>query len=303
MELEFHQIELRYESLRRRDPRKERQILASLDGLGQVSPAVVLAQPSGRYILLDGYKRFRALKRLKRDTIWATLWEMDEAEALLLERLMRSSHSGSALEQGWLLRELRGRFGMTLEELGRRFDRTPGWVSRRLALVRDLPEALQEQVLAGRIAPDTAMKVLVPLSRVNVQDGLQFGVAIARAHLSTREVVALHAGWLKGDAQVRERILADPALFLRAREVGQVPHPAKSGLSLLFDDLGVLAAVARRALGRVRAGAMRSLLLNEGQEAGDAFRQARLDCQTLFTFSEKELADARPGHENRHPAA
>ena len=82
MELEFHQLDLRYESLRRRDPRLERKIFASMDAIGQQSPVVVVAPSSGQPILVDGFKRLRALKRLKRDTIQATLWDMEEPEAL-----------------------------------------------------------------------------------------------------------------------------------------------------------------------------------------------------------------------------
>ena len=66
-----------------------------------------------------------------------------------------------ALEEGWLLAELRDRFGMTLEELGKRFDRSGSWVSRRLGLVMELPREIQEQVRRGEIAPYAAMRHLV----------------------------------------------------------------------------------------------------------------------------------------------
>ena len=56
---------------------------------------------------------------------------MSEAEALLLERSLRFSPQESALEQGWLLAEMEQRFGYSLEELARRFDRSASWVSRR----------------------------------------------------------------------------------------------------------------------------------------------------------------------------
>jgi hypothetical protein len=39
MDLEFHQLDCRYEALRKRDPRKERQLLASLAEHGQLLPA------------------------------------------------------------------------------------------------------------------------------------------------------------------------------------------------------------------------------------------------------------------------
>ena len=277
MDLEFHQIDLRFEALRQRDPRRERQLLASLAERGQLCPVVVLTPTSGgAYVLLDGYKRLRALRRLKRDTVQAMVWALDEAEALLLERLMRTSRPESPLEQGWLLRELRDRYGLPLEELGRRFDRSSGWVCRRLALVRDLPEAVQDLVRSGRIAPDTAMKVLAPLSRVNAADALKVSEAVARDKLTTREAAKLGAGWLRGNAQVRERILADPKLFLQV---------SREDPGALRGDLKTLSSVARRALDRTGAEAALSV-------PPRVFRQAQCDCQALFTRLEKEVADA-----------
>src|SRR5919106_4216561 len=95
---------------------------------------------------------------------------MGEAEALLLERSLRFSRQECALEQGWLLSEMAQHFGYSLEELARRFDRSVSWVSRRLALVELLPEAIQQQVRDGRIAAQVAMKFLVPVARVSVGD-------------------------------------------------------------------------------------------------------------------------------------
>ena len=52
--------------------------------------------------------------------------------------MLRGGDGDSAIEQGWLLRELMQRFGLGLDELARRFDRSTSWVSRRLGLVTDL---------------------------------------------------------------------------------------------------------------------------------------------------------------------
>ena len=276
MNLEFHQIDLRYEPLRRRDPRRERTLLASLASIGQQSPAVVVAQPSGNPILVDGFKRLRTLKELKKDTLQAVLWTMEEQEALLLERLMRTTSADSPVEQGWLLWELQDRFSMTQEELARRFDRTISWVSRRLGLVQELPDAVHEQVRSGRLAAHTAMKVLIPLARANTADCLRFLEALLKAKASTREAVVLQAGWLRGDAEGKTRILENPKLFLRAHNT----NPAA-----LQADLKALSAVARRAL--IRAGDDAILA-----SAPRAFRQAQADCQALFTRLEKEAVHA-----------
>ena len=169
MKLEFHQFDRRYEHLRVRNPERQRRLLASLAASGQQTPIVVVAisEKPDRYLVIDGYKRVAALEQLARDTVEAVVWEMSEADALVLDRSMRFSEQETALEQGWLLSELEQRFGYRLEDLARRFDRSVSWVSRRLALVEQLPEAVQQRVRAGEIAAHVAMKYLAPVARTN----------------------------------------------------------------------------------------------------------------------------------------
>ena len=105
MELEFHQLEHRYEALRVRSREREQRLMVSLAEHGQQTPVVVVrAEQLGHYVLIDGHKRVRALKRLGKDTVRSTIWEMGEGEALVLERQLRRAERESALEQGWLLR-------------------------------------------------------------------------------------------------------------------------------------------------------------------------------------------------------
>ena len=105
MELELHQLERRYEALRTRSAARERKVLASIADIGQQLPIVVV-RDGERFVVVDGYKRLRALDRLGHDTVRAVEWTIDEAEALLLERLLRAADGDSAVEQGWFLREL-----------------------------------------------------------------------------------------------------------------------------------------------------------------------------------------------------
>ena len=167
MQLEFHQLDRRWEHLRVRHPGRQRRLLASLADSGQQTPIVVVAAEgqADRYVVIDGYKRIVALEQLGRDTVEAVVWPMSEAAAVLLDRSLRLSEHETALEVGWLLAELEQRFGYGLDELARRFDRSVSWVSRRLALVEILPEAIQQQVREGKILAQVAMKFLVPVAR------------------------------------------------------------------------------------------------------------------------------------------
>ena len=305
MEIEFHQLDLRYEALRRRDAKKERQVLASLAEAGQLLPVIVV-RPSEAdgYVLLDGFKRMRGLRRLHADTVRATVWALDEVEALLLERLMRHGDAESALEQGWLLRELSDRFGLMQADLARRFDRTVSWVSRRLALVRELPPPIQEHVRSGAITAHAAMKYLAPLARAKREECVRLAEAIAAARLSTRQVGELYAGWTSGSERTRELLLSDPLLYLRAQAEGRRPDvPAKSPSALLLDDMALLGTVARRAYRRLCGGSLRAALPSEREEIGRALEQALADLRTLGARWEKEVEDAGRGNAGRDPQA
>src|SRR5271165_3719439 len=212
MRLEFHQLDRRWEHLRVRHPARQRQLLASLAEVGQQTPIVVVAlegQPD-RYLVIDGYKRLAALQQLGRDTVEAVVWPMGEAEALLLDRSLRFCERETALEQGWLLQEMEQRFGYGLDELARRFDRSVSWVSRRLALVELLPEAIQQQVREGKILAQVALKFLVPVARQRLEDCQRMAAIFAQHHCDTREAGQLYAAWRKGSPATRQRILDDP---------------------------------------------------------------------------------------------
>ena len=212
MQLEFHQLDRRWEHLRVRSPQRSAIGLASLADSGQQTPIVVVAaagQPD-RYLVIDGYQRIAALQQLGRDTVEAGIWPMSEAEALLLDRSLRFSQPETALEQGWLLAEMERRFGYGLDELARRLDRSVSWVSRRLALVELLPEAIQQQVREGQIAAHLAMKFLVPVARIGLDDCQRMRNARNRGrgvfpaslrYAASRAAVCRLARWLAGDSK------------------------------------------------------------------------------------------------------
>src|SRR6202048_2011432 len=199
MRVEFHQLDRQWEHPRRRHPARQRRLLASLAESGQQTPIVVVAAEgqADRYVVIDGYKRIAALEQLGRDTVEAVLWPMGEAEAVVLDRSLRLSEHETALEVGWLLAELEQRFGYGLDELARRFDRSVSWVSRRLALVEALPEAIQRQVREGTIAAQVAMKFLVPVARQSLQDCQRMAAIFAQPHCGTGETGQPYGAWGK----------------------------------------------------------------------------------------------------------
>jgi ParB family chromosome partitioning protein len=290
MQLEFHQLERRWEHLRVRDPQRQRRLLASLADSGQQVPVVVVAAEGqvDRYVVIDGYKRITALQQLGRDAVEAVVWPMNEAAAVLLDRSLRLSAHETALEVGWLLAEMEQRFGYGLEELARRFDHSVSWVSRRLALAELLPEAIQQQVREGKIAAQLAMKFLVPVARQSLEACQRMAAVFAEHHCDTREAGQLYGAWRSGSAAVRQRILDDPALFLKTQRQEKIPAgPA----SELIRDLEMVTAIVNRAHRRIAGAEIAELDASQR----DAARQqiGRIERQ-LQRMEEKLLPEQAP---------
>jgi ParB family transcriptional regulator, chromosome partitioning protein len=260
MQLQFHQLDRRWEHLRVRHPGRQRRLLASLADSGQQTPIVVVAAEgqAERYVVIDGYKRIAALEQLGRDTVEAVVWPMSEAAAVLLDRSLRLSEHETALEVGWLLAELERRFDYGLDELARRFDRSVSWVSGRLALVEVLPEAIQQQVREGKILAQVAMKFLVPAARQSLEDCQRMAAIFAQHHCDTRQAGQLYGAWRKGSPAIRKRILDDPELFFKTQRQAQERAPAGTGAELLR-DLEMVAAIVNRAQRRLAGAAATEL--------------------------------------------
>jgi ParB/RepB/Spo0J family partition protein len=291
MRLEFHQLDRRWEHLRVRHPARHRRLLASLAASGQQTPIIVVALAGNpdRYLVIDGYQRIAALQQLGRDTVEAMVWPMGEAEALLLDGSLRWADHQSALEQGWLLAEMEQRFGYGLEELARRFDRSVSWVSRRLALVELLPEAIQQQVREGHIPAQVAMRFLVPVARISLEDCERMAAVFARHHCDSREAGQLYAAWRDASWVARQRMLDAPELFLKMRR-RELPAEA-SRAAALERDLEMAAALLRRARRRLR----------EALPAMDPAQQRQAECHIANARRELDRMVEQLGKEN--PAA
>jgi len=289
VELELGQLDLRYEGLRARHPEREGRLLASLSEEGQQTPIVVVVAGE-RCVVVDGFRRVRALRRLHRDVVRATVWDMGEAEALLLSRSLRTGEGESALEQGWLLRALHRGFGMSQEALARSFGRSPSWVSRRLSLVEELPEAVQELVRGGGVSAHVAMRCLAPMARATVDDCEALAVSIAGRKLSSREVAKVYAAWREAMPAARRRLVAEPLLYLRAARRDGPPAAARPAQTLV-EDLDLVARLARRAVrrwGTVVAG----LGPSERHSVEILVRQAAGDLRLLERRVEEGVSDA-----------
>jgi ParB/RepB/Spo0J family partition protein len=163
--LEIRELERKYAALHIADPGRQSRLTASISAHGQQTPVVVVPQAPDRYVLIDGHARVAALEALTRDLVDALVWPVSEAQALVLSLRFEISRRRSALEEGWLLHELIEGHGQHPGDLALALQRSASWISRRLSLVRVVPEAVQAAVRRGQVPAQAAMKSLVPLAR------------------------------------------------------------------------------------------------------------------------------------------
>lgn len=239
-------IELRYASLRIIDPGRVSRLAASFAEEGQRSPVLLVG-----HVLIDGYHRVAALKKLGRDLVSAVALDLDEADALVLAWRFETGRRKTALEEAWLLWELLEAHGRTQASLAKELCRSRSWVSERLALVRVLPESVQSAVREGRIPANAAMKSLVPMARLD-RDGCTRMVESLDAPVSVRQVERLHAAWRMAEPIGQARILDNPMLLLQAEEAVAAVKP--DATERLVRDFEALTGICHRARRQAREG-------------------------------------------------
>jgi len=288
VDIDLHQLELRHRDLRIHDGEQRRRLIGSVAEIGQQVPVIVI-RDAERFVLIDGYLRVEALRRLHRDTALATTWALSEIEALLHHRHL-SIAKRAAIEDAWLLGRLREQ-GLTMDELARRLCRSKSWVSRRLGLLDELAIAAQDHVRAGTVPPQAAMKYLVPLARANKRHCEQLLAGLGGTRVSVREFGALYTAWKRADRAGKQRIVDEPLLFLRALSSTSTDDEDES--ASLHKDLTTLAAIAWRAGRRVRdGGPFTAGLTRAWRAASEAFAALGATIEEMH---------AGPDHTTSHP--
>jgi ParB family chromosome partitioning protein len=218
LHLDLHALLPRFASLRLRDPARLARLRASIERQGQLVPVVAVpeADREGHWVLIDGYRRREALQCLGADRIWVDGWERSVDEALMLCLARAPDRPWEAIEEAALIEELARRH--PLQAIAAQLGRDVSWVSRRLSLIKTLPEDLLEQVRAGRISLWAANRSLVPLARANAEHARTLMEKLAQEPLSTRELGRLYEHYEQAPRGQRQRLVENPQLFLKAAQ-------------------------------------------------------------------------------------
>ena len=243
-ELDLRRLELRYAATRVADPSAARQLTTSLERCGQLVPCVAVKDPGGSgLVLIDGYRRIAALRRLGRDTVAVECWPCDLASALINLLVRRQDRGFAIIEQALLLRELVIREELSQRELATRTGHDVSWVNRRLQLLAGPPDGVLAAVRAGELSSWAASRILVPLARANSEHAERLLKVLGRERLSTRDLKQWFEHYQSASHAVRARMVDHPRLLLRALEDRQVE---RSSATLRDGPEGAVASEIRQ---------------------------------------------------------
>jgi ParB/RepB/Spo0J family partition protein len=219
LDLDLHRLELRFAASRLVEPRAVARIAHSIERCGQVVPCIVVAVPGAvgeRLVLIDGYRRVAALRRLGRDTASVEQWTCELTDALLSLLARTQNRPFASIEEALLIRELMQGLGLSQHDLARRCGRDVSWVSRRLQLLSGLPDAALTAVRDGTLSSWSASRIVVPLARANAEHADRLLTALADAPLSTRELRCWFEHYQKAFRSARDHMVDRPRLFIDA---------------------------------------------------------------------------------------
>lgn len=268
LEIGFDSLDTKYERMRLRNPSKESKLLSSLGEFGQQTPIVVVhGFESGQYIVIDGLKRVRCLKKLKTDIVKAVVWDLKEPQALLMIYQI-TSRGHNLFEESWLIHELNVVWGFSIAQLSVAFGRTRSWVSRKLGIVSELPEWMHTEIRNGHIGEYVAMRYLLPLARANSADCEKLTKNICGKDLSSRQVGQLYEHYKSSSRRVREQIISHPVKFLKAKTQADKPV-----MELEFSDAENRCLKNLELIGKISTGLADSLSKAVNYDSCDALVQ------------------------------
>jgi len=224
-DVELSELDLRYESYRMRNPALEKHLLNSILECGIEEPleGVTLGE---RYVLLNGFKRYRCAKKLGIQIIPYHCLGKDESLAIIMLLKISNNKALSILEQAAFIDELGNAHQMGVTQIATELSRSKSWVSMRAGLIAEMSPRIRTQLFRGAFPVYSYMYILRQFMRMNMatlDEIEQFVEALSGKNLSVREIEQLAHGCFRGPESFRKEVLSGN-LALPLQRIRQVPE-------------------------------------------------------------------------------
>jgi ParB/RepB/Spo0J family partition protein len=211
MEVEITSIDMRFEHTRFKDAASERKLAASIMERDILEPLqVIVNEPEHRYILLDGFKRYRCAKKLEKGIVPVEQISDDIVTGILVLLRRNNSRGLTTMEQAALIDELHNRYGLRVQEIAMRLEHSCAWVSVRLNMINEMSDLIRQKIMDGALPARAYMYGIRSFTRVKRVSGERvddFVKAVSGKGLSTRELFFLARAYFTGGTAIERVIL------------------------------------------------------------------------------------------------
>ena len=214
-EIEIRDVDLRYERCRLRDVRAERELLSDIAQRGIDRPLAGVTTDS-RWILLDGFKRFRCARKLGMGYVPRASLGANEATCIMAMLRGPAQKPLGFLEEARFLHELQHVHGMSLGEMAAALGRSKSWASMRLSALADMSDAVRDAIFRGTFPAYAFMHIVRPFMRMNGVDRRlidEFVDVTSGRGFSVREIERLANAYFRGGDEIRREITSGHAVI------------------------------------------------------------------------------------------
>jgi len=207
--IEIAQVDRRYEGFRMKDSQREAFLYPSIQEQGILEP-ILGASAGNQFILLDGFKRYRIAKKLKIEQLPYFVLAEDAASAMIQLIRISNSHHLHILEQASLVDILSDQYHLSVTEIAQRLERSVGWVSMRLGVLKEIPENIQIEIFNGRLPAYHYLYTLrqfMRMKQATKAEVVEYVKAVAGQKMSTRNLDLLARAFFQGNSDLRKQIL------------------------------------------------------------------------------------------------
>jgi len=139
------------------------RLTASFKREGQFQPIVVRSHPTkpGKYQLIDGEHRVRALRKAGELLVRAEVVALSDEEAYILAMRLNQTHGKplDEIEEALRFKEMMEKYSYTQQRVAEVFEVSQPLVSIRLKLVEDSSQELREAFIRRLIKPEAAREI------------------------------------------------------------------------------------------------------------------------------------------------
>ena len=216
--IEIAHLHLRYEHTRIGHAAAVLRMADSLSRYGQQMPVLVVKDSDFGHVLIDGYLRVKALQRMGVDLVTARLWPQAESDALVYMMVKMQQRTWDVYEQAAVIKELHCAHQISVGRIAQLLGKHKSWVSRRLRLLETLDDQMIALICDGTISSWSAQRILTPMARANPAHAKCVAAALKKEKISTRRLALFFEHYKKSNRKIRQNMVTDPHLFLKALE-------------------------------------------------------------------------------------